>query len=93
MADPRQATAEEAGSRVSRRVRGVGWGVSVVLWAVASDARPLLALLSVLAAAAIRGVYVITMSPGPGRSVFWSPWFFAVAALCELVWLIGFSSI
>jgi hypothetical protein len=61
----------------------------VVLWAVASDARPLLALLSVLTAAAIRGVYVITT--GAGRSVFWSPWFFAVAAVCELVWLIGSS--
>jgi hypothetical protein len=60
----------------------------VLLWAVASDARPLLALLSVLAAAAIRGVYVITT--GPGRSVFWSPWFFAVAALGEVVWLIAF---
>jgi hypothetical protein len=78
---------------VSRRVRGVGWGLSVVLWAIASEARPLLALLSALTAAAIRGVYVITTSSGPGRSVFWSPWFFAVAALCELVWLIGFSNL
>ena len=77
---------------MSRRVRGVGWGLSVVLWAVASDARPLLALLSMLPALAIRGAYIIVSSSGPDRSAFWSPWFFAVAALCELVWLFALSN-
>ena len=37
----------------------------------------ILALLSVVAAVVIRTVYVITTSWGKGRSVFWSPWFFA----------------
>ena len=92
MADPRQAAAEGAGPRVSRRVRGVGWGLSLVVWAIASDARPLLALLSVLIALALRGVYVIISSSGPDRSVFWSPWFFAVAALCEVIWLFVLSN-
>jgi flavin reductase (DIM6/NTAB) family NADH-FMN oxidoreductase RutF len=59
----------------------------VAAWAIASDARPLLALLSLVAATLIRGVYVITTSWGKGRSVFASSWFFAVAALCEIVWL------
>ena len=77
---------------MSRRTRGIGWGLSVVLWAVASDARPLLALLSALTAAAIRVLYLVTASSGSRRSVFWSPWFFAVAALCELVWLTGLSN-
>jgi hypothetical protein len=61
----------------------------VLVWALASEARPVLALLSVASAVVIRAVYVITMSWGRGRSVFWSPWFFAVAALCEVGWLLG----
>ena len=90
MSDPRKAAAAKAGPRLPRNVRGVGWALSVLLWAIASDARPVLALLSLLTAATIRGVYVIMTKAGIGRSVFWSPWFFAVAALCELVWLIVF---
>jgi hypothetical protein len=43
----------------------------------------------VLAAAVIRGVYVIGTSWGKGRFVFWSAWFFAVAALCELIWRVA----
>jgi len=70
-------------------MRGFGWAVSVLVWAVASDARPLLALVSVVAALAIRGVSVIVTRSDSGRSVVWSPWFFAVAAFCELVWLIA----
>ena len=70
-----------------RRVRLLGWLASVVAWAIASEARPLPAVLSVVAAAGIRGVYVITTPWGKGRSVFGSSWFFAVAALCEVVWL------
>ena len=89
MSDPRQAAAETAGLRVPRWVRVLGWALSVVLWAIASDARPVLAVLSVLAAVVIRGVYVIGTSWGKGRFVFWSPWFFAVAALCELVWRVA----
>jgi len=89
VSDPRQATAEKAGPRVPRQLRGFGWALSVLLWAVASDARPLLALLSVLAALAIRGLSVIVTRSETGRSVFWSPWFFAIAGLCELVWLIA----
>jgi hypothetical protein len=61
----------------------------VIVWVAASDARPLLALVSILAAFAIRGISVIVTRTGTGRSVFWSPWFFAVAAFCELVWLIA----
>jgi hypothetical protein len=72
---------------VSRRERGVGWALAVLLWLVASAAHPWLALLSVLAAVAIRTVYVVGMRWGRGRNVFWSPWFFAVAAVCELAWL------
>jgi hypothetical protein len=34
----------------------------------------------------LRGGYVI-VGWGKGRSVFWSPWFFAVAALAEFIWL------
>ena len=89
MSDPRQAAAEIAGRRAPRERRLAGWGASVLVWAVASDARPLLALLSVGAALVLRGVYVITMRWGRGRSVFWSPWFFAIAALCEVAWLLG----
>ena len=89
MSDPRQAAAHTAGLRVPRWVRVLGWAVSVLLWAIASDARPVLAVLSVLAAVAIRGVYVIATSWGKGRFVFWSPWFFAVAALCELAWRVA----
>ena len=77
MSDPRKAAAAKAGPRLPRRVRAVGWALSVLLWAIASDARPVLALLT---------------RSGIGRSVFWSPWFFAVAALCELAWLFVLSS-
>jgi hypothetical protein len=86
MPDPRKASAERAGLRTPRRVRLLGWALAVVAWAIASEARPLLAVLSVVAAAVIRGVYVITTGWGKGRSVFGSSWFFAVAALCEIVW-------
>jgi hypothetical protein len=89
MSDPRQAAAELAGSRAPRWTRISGWALSILLWAVASDARPLVALLSLLAAASIRCVYVVLISWGKGRSVFWSAWFFTVAAGCELAWLIG----
>jgi hypothetical protein len=92
MSDPRQVAAETAGHRAPRSVRGLGWGFSVLVWAVASDARPVLALLSVLSAVVIRAVYVITMSWGRGRSVLRSPWFFMVAALCEVAWLLGRSA-
>jgi hypothetical protein len=88
MADPRRAAAAGAGPRLPRRIRAIGWGLSVIVWAIASDARPLLAVLSLLSAAALRGVYVVTTRSGPRRYVIWSPWFFAVAALCELAWLI-----
>ena len=87
MADPKKASAETAGRRLPRGARFLGWALGVIAWAIASDARPLLALLSLVAAAVIRGVYVITTRWGTGRSVFASAWFFAVAALCELVWL------
>ena len=87
MPDPKKASAESAGLRRPRTVRLLGWALAVVAWAVASEARPPLALLSVVAAAVIRGVYVITTGWGKGRSVFGSSWFFAVAALCEIVWL------
>lgn len=87
MADPKKASAETAGQRMPRSVRFLGFALGVLAWAIASDARPLLALLSLVAAALIRGVYVITTRWGTGRSVFASAWFFAVAALCELVWL------
>ena len=88
MSDPRKAAAERTGRRGSRRVRALGWALSALLWVIASDARPLLALLSVLAAVAIRTVYVVGMRWGRGRNVFWSPWFFVAAALCELAWLV-----
>ena len=89
MSDPRQAAAETAGLRVPRRVRVLGWSLSVLVWAIASDARPVLAGLSVLAAVIIRGAYVIATSQGKGRFVFWSAWFFAVAALCEIIWRVA----
>jgi hypothetical protein len=88
MVDPRQASAEEAGRRRPRWLRLLGWALGVLLWAVASDARPLVALLSLLAALVLRGGYVI-VGWGKGRSIFWSPWFFAVAAVCEVAWLIA----
>jgi hypothetical protein len=87
MADPKRASAERAGRRRPRKTRLIGWILGLLVWAVASDARPLLALLSLVAAASIRGTYVICTSWGKGRSVFWSSWFFAVAALCEVLWL------
>jgi hypothetical protein len=93
MSDPRQVAAERAGHRAPRSIRGLGWGLSVLVWAVVSDARPALALLSLASAVVIRAVYVITMRWGRGRSVFWSPWFFAVAALCEAAWLLGRSQV
>jgi hypothetical protein len=87
MPDPKMASAERAGRRGPRSVRRLGWALALVVWAVASDARPWLALLSVLAALVMRSVYVTATSWGKGRSVFWSSWFFAVAAFCEIVWL------
>ncbi len=87
MPDPRQAAAALAGSRTPHWVRIAGWGLSVLVWAVASDGRPLLALVSVVAAAAIRCAYVVLIAAG--RAVFWSAWFFAVAAGFEVVWLLG----
>jgi hypothetical protein len=68
-------------------VRELGWGLSILAWLLASDARPLLALVSFLAAVAIRTAWVVLSPWGRGRSVFWSAWFFGVAALCEVVWL------
>ncbi|HWB23104.1 MAG TPA: hypothetical protein VG652_09480 [Gaiellaceae bacterium] len=88
MSDPRQATAELAATRSPRWTRLLGWLVSVALWAIASDGRPVLALLSVLAAMVIRCVYVVMTRWGTGRSTFWSSWFFVVAAACEVAWLI-----
>jgi hypothetical protein len=88
MSDPRQAAAELAGGRAPRWTRLLGWLLSVLLWALASDGRPLLALLSLVAAVVIRCAYVVMTRLGTGRSVFWSSWFFAVAAACELGWLI-----
>jgi hypothetical protein len=88
MPDPRHAAAVRTGARAPRWIRWVGWALSVALWAIASDGRPILALLALLAATLVRGVYVITTHWGKGRSVFWSPWFFAVAALCEVAWLV-----
>ena len=60
----------------------------MVFWAIASDARPLLALLSLVAAWLIRVAYVVTTRLGNGRAVVWSAWFFAIAAICELAWLL-----
>ena len=60
----------------------------MLIWAIASDGQPLLALLSVLAAAVIRTVHVVVIGWGSGRNVFWSAWFFAIAALCEFAWLV-----
>jgi hypothetical protein len=88
MTDPRNAAAALAGFRRPRWERMAGWALSVILWAIASDARLVLAALSLLAALVIRAVYVIAISWGTGRSTFWSPWFFAVAAACEFGWLI-----
>jgi Na+/melibiose symporter-like transporter len=68
-------------------VRSLGWVLGVIAWLLATDARPWLALFSLLAAVVIRAIYVITTPWGRGRSVFWSAWFFVVAAACELVWL------
>jgi hypothetical protein len=89
MSDPRHATAELAGDRSPRWTRLLGWVVSVALWVIASDGRPVLALLSVLAAVVIRCIYVVMTGWGTGRSTFWSSWFFAVAAGCEVIWLIA----
>src|SRR5471030_1480919 len=87
MSDPRQAAAQLAGHRAPQRARLLGWLISTVLWVIASDGRPLLALLSVAAAVVIRCVYVVMTRLGTGRSVFWSAWFFVVAAVCEIAWL------
>jgi hypothetical protein len=67
----------------------LGWLLSVLLWAVASDTRVVLALVAVVVAAALLGACVITTGWGKGRSAFWSPWLFTTAALCEVVWLVG----
>jgi hypothetical protein len=88
MSDPRQAAAHLAGERAPRWTRLAGWIFSVALWLIASDGRPLLALLSVVAAIVIRCVYVVMTRLGTGRSTFWSSWFFVVAAACEAAWLI-----
>ena len=89
MSDPRQAAAHLAGHRAPRGTRLLGWLLSVALWALASDGRPLVALLSLGAAVVIRCVYVVMTRRGTGRSVFWSAWFFAVAAVCEVAWLVS----
>jgi hypothetical protein len=60
----------------------------VAFWAIASDARPLLALLSLIPAWLIRVAYVVMTRLGNGRAVLWSAWFFAIAAICELAWLL-----
>jgi hypothetical protein len=91
MSDPRQVAAALAGSRAPQWARIGGWALSVLAWAIASDGRPLLALLSLVAAAAIRCAYVVLIAAG--RAVFWSAWFFAVAAVCELVWLLGSAAV
>ena len=88
VSDPRQGAAHLAGSRAPRWARAAAWSVSVVFWAIASDARPLLALLSLIAAWLIRVAYVVTTRSGNGRAVLWSAWFFAIAAICELAWLL-----
>jgi hypothetical protein len=72
-------------------MRIVGWGASVLIWAVAADGRPLLALFSVIVAAVVRYGYVVLFTAG--RAVFWSAWFFAVAALVEVAWLVGSSAL
>ena len=77
--------ADLAGPRAPQWARILGWTLSVLAWAIASDGRPLVALLSIVAAAAIRYPYVVLIAAG--RAVFWSAWFFAVAAVCELAWL------
>jgi hypothetical protein len=51
--------------------RFAGWALSVLIWAVASDGRPFLALVVLLGAAAIRRAYVVLIAAG--RAVFWSP--------------------
>ena len=89
MTDPQTAAAALAGSRRPRWERIGGWLLSIILWAAASDARPLLAGLSLVAALGVRAVYVTVIGWGRGRSTFWSAWFFAVAAVCELGWLIA----
>jgi hypothetical protein len=89
MPDPKKASAERAGRRGLGSMRRLGGALALVGWAIASEARPWLALLSVIAAVVMRTVYVTATSWGKGRSVFWSPWFFAVAAACELVWLVA----
>ena len=74
-----------------RSSRALGWAVSLIAWAIASDGHPLLALVSVLAAVAVRTIYLMAAGGGKARSVIVSPWFFAVAATCELLWLAGSS--
>jgi hypothetical protein len=90
MSDPREAAASLAGSRAPQLLRVAGWSLSVLFWALASDGRLLLALASLLVAALIRCAYVVLIAAG--RSVFWSPWFFAVAGVVEIAWLTGTSS-
>jgi hypothetical protein len=93
VSDPRQTAAAVAGPRVPQWARTAGWVVAVICWAVASDARPWLAVLSLPAAALIRDVYVIVTGRSGGFTGFWSPWFFVVAAACELAWLFGLSAL
>jgi hypothetical protein len=90
--DPRKEAAETAGLRHSRRWRHAGWLLAVLAWAIASDARVVLAVVAVVIASVVVGAVVITTGYGKGRAVFWSPWLFATAALGEVVWLVGFRS-
>ena len=86
VSDPRHAMAQVVSGRPSRRLRIGGWLVGVAVWALASDGRVLVAALSVVAALVIRGFFVIVLRGGQSFGVFWSAWFFAVAAACELAW-------
>jgi hypothetical protein len=90
MSDPRELAADLAGSRAPQWMRILGWALSVFAWAAASDGRPLVALLSLVVAAVIRYAYVVLIAAG--RAIFWSAWFFAVAAVCELAWLFVISA-
>ncbi len=89
MTDPRRTAAAVAGTRHSRNTRLAGWVLAVLVWAIASEAQPLVALLSLGAALVLRGAYLVLFGTGRSRSVFWSPWFFAVAAACEVAWLLA----
>lgn len=89
VSDPRRVQAQVASERPARDLRILGWLLGVALWVIASDGRPLVAGLSVLAALVIRAVVVFVVRGGQSFSVFWSAWFFAVAAACELGWFVA----